>query len=60
MVADKFCKSGCHEEVATVGELAEALKELPSDMPLDKYNRLPVVFNVSSKPFFKLEDKEFI
>jgi len=58
MIADKFCKSGCHVEVETVGELIELLKELPEDMPVDQYNRTPVVFNTSTNPFFKLEDIE--
>ncbi len=61
MIADKFCKDGCHEEVATVGELIEVLKELPADMPIDRYDRVPVVFNVNSeRPFFKLEDTDYL
>ena len=61
MIDDRFCKAGCHEVVETVGELIAMLKDLPEDLPLDRYNRVPVVFNVNSeRPFFKLEDVDFL
>lgn len=58
-IPDSFCKAGHHFEVHTVGGLADALKALPRDLPMDSEQTVPVVYNVdSNRPFFALSDRD--